>query len=228
MTKDISKFHEYTDDEMASIRRGESMKDIDFQGYNEGTWEPIQNAIARIGGDANKCTLPCFHQHTSWIEVVTLRDELENLGRRCLLFAEAQKRATTNSDQKKRFIAKAQQAESFRLRLMEEYALIPDSRRIEALFSELAQILTFQIEVASSKPSSSKYNASLPHLDYYFHGLNDVWRAIGGPNSGKQLNAFIQACAEPVIGPSSSSFKAIDKRIQRLDASGVLRIRRYI
>jgi hypothetical protein len=214
MKKDVSMFHKYTDDEMASIREGRSIKDIDFQ-YNERTWKPIQGAVARIGRDANTCRWPCFPQDTCWIEVVTLRDELERLGRGCLLFAEARKRAATDSDLKKLFTAKAQQAESLRLRLMEEYEPIL-SRQINALFSELARILSYQIASVSSKPSSSKDNASLPHLDYYFHGLNNVWRNIGGPNSGKLLNGFIQACAEPVIGPRSASFRAIDKRIQRL------------
>jgi hypothetical protein len=214
MKKHVSMFHISTD-EMASIRENRSIKDIDFQ-YNERTWKPIQDAVARIGRDANTCRWPCFPQDACWIEeIVTLRDELERLGRGCLLFAEARKRAATNSDLKKLFTAKAQQAESLRLRLMEEYEPIV-GRQITALFSELERILSYQIAIVSSKPSSSKDNASLPHLDYYFHGLSNAWRNIGGPNGGKLLNGFIQACAEPVIGPRSASFRAIDKRIQRL------------
>jgi len=77
-----------------------------------------------------------------------------------------------------------------------------------------------------AKPPRSQ-NARMPDLDSYYCLLFGVWLCIGGNWWQKGCNTkdareFIAACARPVVGPKSTSPRAVGERLYRLVKSGAI------
>jgi len=199
--------------------------DAKFRRYSEREWHTIEDEVARLPGRVDK---------------VELRDRLERLGRECV------SAPPVDTKQLKFLDAKERQAAQFRRQVVEAGQLPPElKRRAAEVVDEIARL--YQDRAAELEGVAEDWgyrnksveigpdyyrirytmpraqNAQLRHIDRYFDSLVTVWMGMGGDwwpgNSNvKPLRAFIAACARPVIGPKSTTERAIGARLRRLDA----------
>jgi hypothetical protein len=208
--------------------------DAKFLRYSERQWRAIEDEVARLPSRIDK------------VELVELRDKLEQLGRECVSAPVVDRKRLKFLDTKER------QAAQFRRQVVEAGQLPPELKgRVAEVVDEIARLYRDRavelhreaeaedwgyrtktvetgphyLRISYTSPPRPQ-NAQLPHIDRYFDLLVTVWMGLGDDwwsdhsniKNIKPLRAFIAACARPVIGPKSTTERAIAARLRQLDA----------